>query len=326
MKSPLPFLITVALFFCVNCIYTKQLIAQSANNPLYFYLDNNYKETKNAKSVAFIEAVWKDAGQWRAQMMTFPGKVLVKDFSYTDSTRTQKQGRVLSFHFNGNQSDSGFYVADKLHGDYFSWYDDGNIESEFHYNMGNPVDTCLKWSPGGTLNYISITDSNGNGLCRELYSSGKSKFSGRLFQGKQHGLWQAKSETGVVKMQVQFTNGEIQSTACFNPDGSVKIGYCVFEKLASFPGGAEAWRLFLQQNLQYPSDAQTRKITGAVKVAFNVAKDGKLDSFVILSSPDKSLSDEVLRLMKLSPTWVPALQYNEPVIYRHIQSISFYLE
>jgi protein TonB len=57
-----------------------------------------------------------------------------------------------------------------------------------------------------------------------------------------------------------------------------------------------------------------------------VDKDGSVGELNVLTSPDKSLSNEVLRLMKQSPDWIPAIQYNKNVIYRHIQAITFRLE
>jgi periplasmic protein TonB len=81
----------------------------------------------------------------------------------------------------------------------------------------------------------------------------------------------------------------------------------------------------LERSLNYPEEAQRNNISGTVKVKFHVAKDGSLSDFEIVASPDKSLSQEVIRLMKKSPKWEPAIQLNSPVIYRHIQSITFNL-
>lgn len=303
------------------------LHAQTKDDPLVFFKDYQRKDVSGTKSYSYIEALWKEGDLWRAQLIVFPEMLVRESYYYTDTTRRTREGLFKAYHSNGMLSDSGWYKDGRLHGDYFEWYDDGTIQSEYHYNAGNLTDTCISWSTTGEMYYLSITDSAGNGICyADLHASGKPKFYGRLYNSRRHGKWQVKTESGQLKMDVIYKEGEEQTTTCYDDNGQVKSGTCIVEQPAEFTGGAEGWRRFLERELNYPDYAQTNNITGTVKVQFNVAKDGAVSDFIIIQSPHSSLSQEVLRLMRKSPKWQPAIRFNEPVVYRHVQSITFNFE
>lgn len=314
--------LAIVLCFVVG----TSLHSQTIDDPLVFYKDYQRKDVSGTKAFNYIEAIWKDGLLWRAQLIRYPELIIKETYWYTDSTRKVKQGLFKAYHDNAVLADSGWYEQGQLHGDYFQWHDDGTLNSEYHYNHGNFADTCVSWNREGDMDYISITDSAGNGICHAyIHPSGKPKFYGRLFNSRRQGKWLVKTESGQVKMEVYYEAGEEKNLICYDAAGQTVKGNCVLEKPAEFPGGAEGWRRFLEQELQYPEYAQTNNITGTVKVQFNVAKDGTVSDFKIRQSPHSSLSQEVLRLMRKSPKWQPAVQFNEPVVYRHVQNITFNL-
>lgn len=98
------------------------------------------------------------------------------------------------------------------------------------------------------------------------------------------------------------------------------------ENPAEFPGGPDAWRRFLERNLQYPEGAQENGTQGVVKVQFIVDKTGAISEVTALNDPGDGLADEAVRIIKKGPKWVPAEQNGRKVIYRHIQAITFRLE
>lgn len=305
-------------------------LAQSAKEPIVTLLDYQLKEIEKGNAYqsaySFVEVRWLEMGEWHAQLRSFPENNLLAYYFYIDSTRNTKHGRFLSFHANGALQDSGFYAIGKKQGTYTSWYDDGSIEAIYMYYKGLPVDTCMEWYKEGTVKAISITDSGGNGIAQQHYPSGKVKEIGRLKAGKREGLWKVKEESGTVAMEVDFELDTVKTAKCFVDGGKPLDGPCIFEKSPSFPGGIKGWTRFLETKLHYPESAQNANIEGTVKVKFQIAKDGTLSEYEIVSSPHPSLSSEVLRLMRLSPKWEPAIQYNKPVVYRHIQSVTFRLQ
>ena len=102
--------------------------------------------------------------------------------------------------------------------------------------------------------------------------------------------------------------------------------YIIAEQEASFPGGEKSWISFLKKNLKaLPNQAAVK---GKVFVSFIVNKEGKPSDFTIVRGLTPKHDKEVLRVMALSPDWVPARQGDRPVNSRKIIIIHFpkYLE
>ncbi|MEO7444180.1 MAG: energy transducer TonB [Ferruginibacter sp.] len=82
--------------------------------------------------------------------------------------------------------------------------------------------------------------------------------------------------------------------------------------MPSFPGGVEALRKYLSKNLQSPGELQAGEII-TVLVRFVVAFDGSLKSFHILKDGGKAFNEEVIRVIKKMPAWVPGESAGEKV-------------
>ena len=100
------------------------------------------------------------------------------------------------------------------------------------------------------------------------------------------------------------------------------------EKLASFPGGLDGWRKFLMKNLnaELPiiNEAPAGKHT--VIVQFKVCTDGSICDIEARNNPGYGLSEEAVRVIKKSGTWVPAEQKGRKVKTIFRQPITFYVE
>ena len=84
-------------------------------------------------------------------------------------------------------------------------------------------------------------------------------------------------------------------------------------KRAEPVGGIKAYDAYLENNLQYPSEALAKKVRGKVAVKFTVRTDGQLDEFKIVKSLGDDCDQEVLRLVKDGPRWTPGTVDNLPV-------------
>jgi periplasmic protein TonB len=94
------------------------------------------------------------------------------------------------------------------------------------------------------------------------------------------------------------------------------------EVMPSFPGGMEALRKFLQKNLQNPQDLDEGQII-SVKVKFVVGYDGALKSFEIIEDGGKAFNNEVLRVLKKMPEWVPGKSNGENVSVYYTIPVKF---
>ena len=88
------------------------------------------------------------------------------------------------------------------------------------------------------------------------------------------------------------------------------------ESLPEFPGGPEGLKRFLAKNLTTPSELEDGE-KKTVHIRFKVDKDGTLNTFEIITSGGNEFDNEVVRVCKKMPRWIPALQngVNVPVTY-----------
>ncbi|MBI3137397.1 MAG: TonB family protein [Sphingobacteriales bacterium] len=99
------------------------------------------------------------------------------------------------------------------------------------------------------------------------------------------------------------------------PEGR-QADFTAQERSPEFPGGAEALRKFLARNLVSPGELEAGEMK-TVRVRFKVDKDGEVNGFEIISSAGEDFDDEVVRVFRKMPRWIPALQngINVPVNY-----------
>lgn len=98
------------------------------------------------------------------------------------------------------------------------------------------------------------------------------------------------------------------------------------DKPASFPGGANAWRSYLENNLKYPKKAMRNKTQGEVRVLFMIDEQGNISDAMALMDPGDGLAEEALRLVRGSGKWKPAEDKGVKVKGTHIQAIVFRLQ
>lgn len=87
------------------------------------------------------------------------------------------------------------------------------------------------------------------------------------------------------------------------PDNPKVFGHP--ERSAEFPGGAKALMIFLGNHIQYPAECKEKTIQGRVTVKFIIDESGKIICPYILKSLHPLMDEEVLRVIKLMPDWVP---------------------
>ena len=83
-----------------------------------------------------------------------------------------------------------------------------------------------------------------------------------------------------------------------------------------FKGGIDKMYEYIAINFQYPDDAAKRSVSGKMEVEFTVEKTGSITYVGVLKGLDYSVDDEIVRLLKNMPKWIPATKNGEPVRYR----------
>ena len=100
--------------------------------------------------------------------------------------------------------------------------------------------------------------------------------------------------------------------------------FIVVEEKASFMGGDEGtFRNWVQQNVKFPQIALENGIQGRVVLSFVIEKDGRLTNIQVLQTPDRSLSEEAIRVLNKSPKWSPGKQRNQVVRVKYTLPVDF---
>ena len=100
--------------------------------------------------------------------------------------------------------------------------------------------------------------------------------------------------------------------------------FLIAETMPSFQGGdLNTFRAWVQQNVKFPQIALENGIQGRVVLSFVIEKDGRLTNIQVLQTPDRSLSEEAIRVLSKSPKWTPGKQRNQVVRVKYTLPVDF---
>ena len=107
--------------------------------------------------------------------------------------------------------------------------------------------------------------------------------------------------------------------------------FITVEDMPTFRGGGlPEFRNWVQQNVKFPQIALENGIQGNVVVQFVVGADGKMTNFKVLQSPDKTLSDATIEVLKkaneMKNGWKPGKQRGKPVKVSFTLPVAFKIQ
>lgn len=125
-----------------------------------------------------------------------------------------------------------------------------------------------------------------------------------------------EGKNGVIKVTLRSPNDKMRE--------GVQISTEVQEE-PKFDGGKEAWLSFLLKNLKMDIPVERGGPPGkyTVLLSFIVDKNGKVSNIEAENDPGYGTAEEAVRVMKLSPNWIPAKQNGKPVVYKHKHTITY---
>ncbi|MFD1603572.1 M56 family metallopeptidase [Flavobacterium artemisiae] len=80
-----------------------------------------------------------------------------------------------------------------------------------------------------------------------------------------------------------------------------------------YPGGIQEFYKFVGENFKIPEEASKNKVDVKIYMEFMVEKDGSLSEFKATKGDVYGIGNEAIRILKLSPKWIPATQEGKPV-------------
>lgn len=103
--------------------------------------------------------------------------------------------------------------------------------------------------------------------------------------------------------------------------------FIIAETMPTFQGGdLNTFRNWVQKEVKFPPIAQENGIQGRVVLEFVIEKDGRLTNIKVLQAPDRSLSEEAVRVLNKSPKWTPGKQRNQVVRVKYTLPVDFRLQ
>ena len=129
-------------------------------------------------------------------------------------------------------------------------------------------------------------------------------------------LTATKPTTQVKKVVVEQTPQEVEEEEIF----------LRCEKMPLFQGGdLNDFRTWVQTNLKYPEKAAKNRTQGVVYAEFIVDKTGDVSKVSILKGKEDGLNEEVIRVIKESPKWVPGEHRGQKVAVKYTLPVAFHL-
>ena len=99
------------------------------------------------------------------------------------------------------------------------------------------------------------------------------------------------------------------------------------ETMPSFQGGdLNTFRKWVQDNVRFPQIALENGISCRVVLSYVIDKDGRLTNIQVLMTPDRSLSEEAIRVLSKSPKWSPGKQRNPVVRIKYTLPVDFRMQ
>ena len=96
----------------------------------------------------------------------------------------------------------------------------------------------------------------------------------------------------------------------------------VAEVMPAYPGGMQALKKFLEKNLRNPQDLQEGENV-KVRIRFIVGYDGNLKGFETVQDGGSAFNEEVVRVLKKMPQWIPGKSKGENVSVYYTIPVNF---
>ena len=250
--------------------------------------------------------------------------VIVKYYDLTWKP-TSKENAVYYTHFIKEDSlykcTSYYAKSNKLYGK--------SIFADTMFTNGKGRGLMLRYYENGLLHDSTFFDSIGNITFRySFYDTLKMELKEFLPNSDSVHTLYHYFENGKLMAHIYFDSVLNKSvTEGFDTNGIKVHGY-VYLKEAEFPGGAQAWTNFLVHHLKTNVPARRGARVGkyTVIVDFLVDKKGIVSDVSSEDDPGFGSKEEAIRVIRNSPKWIPAIQFNEPIAYRARQQITFVVQ
>lgn len=295
------------LFIAVKC--TGQ------NYKFIYYLDENLNTVPKDKAV-IIGKGYIQGNSMILDCFTPDKLIKVVSATFTDSTLGNLNGRYSSYYAGDKIESEGNYLNNEMQGLWINRNEHGLITDSITYRRGVPI----------VQSNYEYYYSN---LKKDTILSYRYSFKDSLKNIFQEKFISIKNGKEILTAEANFI-GERGLLKEYDSLGGVKSD-SVFSrnnKEADFIGGENAWRDFLKRtlNANVPADNSAPGGKYMVMIKFIVNENGIVTDIVPENNPGYGMVAEVIRVIKASGRWAPAIRYGRPIKAYRRQPVTFYIE
>lgn len=288
------------------------------------YFDYNWR-TCNPNEARFYSLIEKtDSGWLRRDYFVIEKKMQMKGM-YLDSACSIANGVFYRFYSNGKLKSIGKYVNNKKEDVWIGYHLNGYMSDSAYYKDGLPAGNAMEWHDNGYPSDSTHYNEDGSTVKIRWFPNGNISEAGRLNPaGKLTGKWQFFHSNGQLSASETYNNGILVDRKYFTEEGTPMTDTTDHTRKAEFKGGINAWSKYLEKNLYFPAHYQIVNGDKAVVVVnFTIDENGKITNTDLHTPFHPAFNDIALKVVRTSPAWLPAIDHNRRVLYRHRQAIFF---
>lgn len=165
-----------------------------------------------------------------------------------------------------------------------------------------------------TNRYIDPTYKIRSGLSCSYYESGQLEDSTFYKEDKMlYSYYYHPNGNNWVVYRYDPVTGK-ETTRATDANGA-PINPFIFTREADFPGGEDAWLAFLSSNINSKVPIKKKAPAGrySAVVQFVVEPDGRVSNVIPITNLGYGIEEELMRVIKKSPKWIPAVKLNKTV-------------
>lgn len=102
--------------------------------------------------------------------------------------------------------------------------------------------------------------------------------------------------------------------------------FTVVEYMPIYPGGDEALKKHIAENIRYPQSAKEKGVSGTVYISYVVSETGNVTKVKVWRGVSSDIDNEAVRVVSTLKNYTPGMQRGKPVSVQMTIPVRFVLE
>lgn len=308
------FCLYLVMRISILCFYLFCGFAADAQN-IRFY---NWMGIPCPDSMArYVSVIKKTDSGWLRNDIFLATKKSRLEGLYEDSVCEIPNGWIKQFYSNGSLLSVGRFVHGAPEGTFISYHYNGAIRDSIFYVSGVISGLSKRWHRNGYISDSVVHNMDGSATAMYWFNNGIPSAAGKIKRFVQDGRWRYFHRNGNLAAIEEYQEGKLQSRIYFDEDGKQIMDTANRDRPAMFRGSnnrSGKWRKYVENSLIWPRGVKlVNTDTVTILVIATINEKGNItDAYVDV--PFNPVFDEiVLRAIKKSPRWSPAISHNRYV-------------